>query len=104
MDGWMDIIMVCYYTNRFSFRLTVHALAVLYNVGKSRGPGMTQMLQSVLVFTWFCNFNPESFSWRYPRKGCQKVVSLRHGSFFHNSKLPIENILRLIHLWSTGHH
>ena len=42
---------------------------------------------------------PEKVAFRCPRKGCQKVMSLRHGSYFSNSKLSIELILRLILLW-----
>ena len=42
---------------------------------------------------------PEKLAFRCPRKGCQKVMSLRHGSFFSNSKLAIELILSLILLW-----
>ncbi len=40
-------------------------------------------------------------AWRCPRKGCQKIVSIRDGSFFSNSNLPIIKILRILHLWST---
>ena len=42
---------------------------------------------------------PEGVAWRCPRKGCQKVASIRKGSFFANCNLSIEVILRLIHLW-----
>lgn len=44
---------------------------------------------------------PEGECFRCPRKGCQKVTSLRSGTFFENSKVPLEKIIRLIHLWST---
>ena len=44
---------------------------------------------------------PEGKVWKCPRKGCQKEISLRKGSFFANSHLPIEKILRLIHLWAS---
>ena len=44
---------------------------------------------------------PEGRSFRCPRKGCQKQVSLRKGSFFENSNIELEKILRLMHLWST---
>ena len=50
------------------------------------------------------NYNyryPEGMCWRCPRKGCQKVVSLRKDSFFSDSKLPLETILKLLHQWST---
>ena len=43
----------------------------------------------------------EGYAWRCPKKGCQKVVSLRDGSFFSNSSLSISMILRVIHLWSS---
>ena len=44
---------------------------------------------------------PEKKAFRCPRKGCQKVVSLRTGTFFENSNLPLEKVLRMLHLWST---
>ena len=44
---------------------------------------------------------PEGLCWRCPRKGCQKVYSLRHGSYFSGAKIPIEKALQLLHLWST---
>ena len=44
---------------------------------------------------------PEGVCWRCPRKGCQKLFSLRHNSCFSNSKLSVEMILRLLHNWST---
>ncbi|KAL5475438.1 hypothetical protein EMCRGX_G025255 [Ephydatia muelleri] len=44
---------------------------------------------------------PECMAWRCPRKGCRKVSPLRKGSFFEGSHLPIEVILRLIHMWSV---
>ena len=44
---------------------------------------------------------PEGECFRCPRKGCQKVSSFRTGTFFENSNLPLEKIIRLIHLWST---
>ena len=43
----------------------------------------------------------EGECFRCPRKGCQKVVSFRKGTFFENSKIPLEKIVRLLHLWST---
>ena len=44
---------------------------------------------------------PEGECFRCPRKGCQKVTSFRTGTFFENSNLPLEKILRLLYLWST---
>ena len=44
---------------------------------------------------------PEKKAFRCARKGCQKVVSLRTGTFFENSNLPLEKVLRMLHLWST---
>lgn len=43
----------------------------------------------------------DGVAWRCPRKGCQKVVSIRNDTFFSNSNLPISKILRILHLWST---
>ena len=56
-------------------------------------------------------------TWRCPRKGCQKELSLRGGNFFERylfdcticlwcssflgSHLSLSIILRIIHLWST---
>lgn len=44
---------------------------------------------------------PEGFVWRCPRKGCQKLLSLRDGSFFSNSNLSLQMILRILYLWSV---
>ena len=44
---------------------------------------------------------PDGVCWRCPRKGCQKLYSLRHNSYFSNSKLSLEKILRIVHMWST---
>ena len=63
---------------------------------------------------------PEGFTWRCPRKSCQKEVSLRSGTFFEgtvsffyacklilvhateNRQSPNSTILRIIHLWSSN--
>ena len=44
---------------------------------------------------------PEGECFRCPRKGCQKQISFRTGTFFENSNLPLEKILRIVHMWST---
>ena len=44
---------------------------------------------------------PDGVCWRCPRKGCQKEYSLRHNSYFSNSKLSLENTLRILHNSST---
>jgi hypothetical protein len=44
---------------------------------------------------------PEGECFRCPRKGCQKLISFRTGTFFENSNLPLEKIIRIIHMWST---
>ena len=36
-----------------------------------------------------------------PWKGCQKLMSFRTDTFCENSNLPLEKIIRIIHMWST---
>ena len=44
----------------------------------------------------------EGVDWRCPRKGCQKIVSIRDSSFSSNSNLPLSSkVIRILHLWST---
>ena len=38
--------------------------------------------------------------WRCPRKGCQAVISVRDKSFFANSKLSLQTILKLMYQWT----
>ena len=45
--------------------------------------------------------NPEQVGWRCPRKACRSEVTLRSGTFFVVSRLPIEKIVRILHLWSS---
>ena len=44
---------------------------------------------------------PEGECFRCPRKGCQKVTSFRTGTFFENSSLSLEKIIRIIYLWAV---
>ena len=37
--------------------------------------------------------------WRCPDGACRKSMSLREGSFFANSKLPLQKWLVLLHWW-----
>ena len=46
---------------------------------------------------------PEGICFRCPRKGCQKVTSLRTGTFFENSNLPLETIIRMLHLLQVAY-
>ena len=38
---------------------------------------------------------------RCPRKACRSEVTLQSGTFFEASLLPIEKIVRILHLWSS---
>ena len=42
----------------------------------------------------------DGFVWRCKRKGCKTTVSVRDGSFFEKSKLPISKLLHCIYLWA----
>lgn len=41
----------------------------------------------------------DSWVWRCPRRGCQKRMSVRRGTIFENSKLPISKALQLMYWW-----
>jgi hypothetical protein len=46
-------------------------------------------------------FYLEGIAWRCPKKGCQKITSIRANSFFSNSNLSITKIFWIIiYLWS----
>ena len=38
--------------------------------------------------------------WRCPRKQCRKTVSLRKGSFFDRTKLPLTKLTDMLYYWS----
>jgi len=40
--------------------------------------------------------------WRCPPKQCRTIVSLRKGSFFENSNLPLTKLIDLIYYWSIN--
>ena len=42
----------------------------------------------------------DGFVWRCKRKDCKTTVSVRDGSFFEKSKLPISKLLHCIYLWA----
>ena len=42
----------------------------------------------------------DGFVWRCKRKGCKTIVSVRDGSFFKKSKLPMSKLLHCIYLWA----
>ena len=50
-----------------------------------------------------CRFLPKkgTFFWRCPMKGCQAVKSVRDGSFFSMSRLPLHTLLKLMYWWSV---
>ena len=50
-----------------------------------------------------CRFVPKkgTFFWRCPKKGCQAVKSVRDGSYFSMSRLPLRTILKLMYRWSV---
>ena len=43
----------------------------------------------------------DGFLWECVDQKCRARITLRHGSFFSNSHLPLWKIVRLIHLWSS---
>ena len=45
--------------------------------------------------------DPELLGGRCPWKSCRREVTLRSGTYFEASPLPIEKILRILHLWSS---
>ena len=42
----------------------------------------------------------DGWVWRCRRRGCQKRVSVRAGTIFENSKVPISKILQLLYWWA----
>ena len=40
--------------------------------------------------------------WKCPRNGCHALRSIKTGSIFANSKLPLWKAVRLLHLWANG--
>ena len=44
--------------------------------------------------------NKGSPIWRCPRKGCQTRVSIKHQSFFSNTKLSFSSALKIMYMWS----
>lgn len=42
----------------------------------------------------------DNWTWRCPKRGCQKRISLRRGTIFENSKLSISKALQLLYWWS----
>ena len=50
-----------------------------------------------------CRFIPKKgiFFWRCPMKGCQAVKSVRDGSFFSMSRLPLCTLLKFMYWWAV---
>ena len=44
----------------------------------------------------------DGYHWKCPRRRCGKRKSIRSGSFFANSKLPLGDILCTIYGWAIG--
>lgn len=42
----------------------------------------------------------EGRGWRCPEKNCRKVASLRVGSFFESSNLPLIELVEFLYLWA----
>ena len=40
--------------------------------------------------------------WKCPKKACRKKKSIRHGSWFSQHNLTLEQILTIIFLWSAN--
>ncbi len=49
-----------------------------------------------------CNFviKKGSYCWRYPKSGCQSVISMRDGSFFSGSHLKLNEIVEVSYWWA----
>ena len=45
-------------------------------------------------------FTPSCNRWRCPNTACRRAVTLREGSFFQRSKLPLRNWLCLLYWWA----
>lgn len=45
------------------------------------------------------SFSTDQCCWRCSNKACGKKVSIRHGSWFSNSNLPLETIILLTYFW-----
>ncbi|KAI6659829.1 hypothetical protein LOD99_10608 [Oopsacas minuta] len=41
----------------------------------------------------------EGRGWRCPVKGCKKFASLRVGSFFEGSNIPLTQLVELLYIW-----
>eukprot|EP00794_Sanderia_malayensis_P006331 gene6331-7057_t len=44
----------------------------------------------------------DGYRWRCPARQCRSSKSIRHGSFFAKSKLPLKVFLALIYCWAVG--
>ena len=42
----------------------------------------------------------EGRGWRCPEKSCKKFASLRIGSFFEGSKIPLDGLLEFVYFWA----
>ena len=45
------------------------------------------------------SYYTEGFSWRCSTKGCRRKISPKFGSWFENSNLSVETILKLTYMW-----
>ena len=44
----------------------------------------------------------EGRGWRCPEKSCKKFASLRIGSFFEGSKIPLDGLLEFVYFWAKN--
>ncbi|KAI6658326.1 hypothetical protein LOD99_15595 [Oopsacas minuta] len=44
----------------------------------------------------------EGRGWRCPENGCKKFASLRVGSFFEGSNIPLTQLVEFLYFWAEG--